>query len=98
MVLARAAADEAEILTLGVVPTARRRGLGRALLDAAKAEAARRGARAVFLEVSTHNAAARRLYLASGFVEAGLRRRYYADGSDALLLRADLSPGAEPAG
>lgn len=94
MVLARAAADEAEILTLAVVPAARRRGLGRALLDAARREASRRGARAMFLEVSSGNRAARALYSAAGFAEVGRRGRYYPDGTDALILRASLSPAA----
>lgn len=86
-VLARVAADEAEILTLAVVPGARRQGHGGALLAAAMAGAAARGAAAMFLEVSERNAAARALYAAAGFAEAGRRRRYYPDGADALVLR-----------
>lgn len=96
MVLGRAAADEAEILTLAVVPIARHRGLGRALLDAALHEASRRGARTMFLEVSSGNHAARALYSAAGFAEVGRRGRYYADGTDALVLRASLSSAAPP--
>ncbi len=91
-VLARVAADEAEILTLAVVPAARRAGHGGALLGAATAGALARGAGAMFLEVSERNAAARALYAAAGFEEAGRRRRYYSDGSDALVLRRVLSP------
>lgn len=91
-VLARVAADEAEILTLAVVPAARRQGQGAALLAAAMAGAALRGAAAMFLEVSERNAAARALYASAGFDEAGRRRRYYADGADALVLRRGLIP------
>ena len=87
MVMARVAADEAEILTVGVTPDARRRGLGRALLLAAHAEAVRRGARMMFLEVADHNDPAHRLYTALGFAEIGRRRNYYPDGSDALVMR-----------
>lgn len=90
LVLARAAADEAEILTLAVAPFGRRRGVARGLLRAAMAEAARRGAAAMFLEVSTGNEAARALYAGRGFREAGRRARYYPDGADALVLRACL--------
>ena len=86
-VLARAVAGEAEIMTLAVDPAARRRGLGRLLLEGALAEAARRGAAVLFLEVSEGNAAARALYAGAGAAEVGRRRRYYADGSDALVLR-----------
>ncbi|MGG5886933.1 GNAT family N-acetyltransferase [Falsiroseomonas sp. HC035] len=90
-VLARVAADEAEILTLAVVPEARRAGLGGALLAEAMAAAVLRGAGTMFLEVSETNRAARALYRAGGFTEVGRRPRYYADGSDALVLRRALS-------
>ncbi|MBP0496426.1 GNAT family N-acetyltransferase [Pararoseomonas indoligenes] len=86
-VLARAVAGEAEILTLAVHPAARRQGLGGRLLEAAVAEAARRGATALFLEVSEANAPARALYARAGAAEVGRRRRYYTDGTDALVLR-----------
>ena len=90
MVLARVAADEAEILTLAVVPSARLQGKGRALVEAAAVHAEMHGAAMMFLEVSTANAGALALYAAAGFREVGRRRRYYADGSDALLMRRDL--------
>jgi ribosomal-protein-alanine N-acetyltransferase len=90
-VLARVAADEAEILTLAVVPEARRAGLGGALLAEALAGARLRGAGAMFLEVSEANQAARALYARADFVEVGRRRRYYVDGSDALVLRRELA-------
>jgi len=86
-VLARAVAGEAEILTLAVDPAARRHGLGRRLLEAAVAEAARRGAGSLFLEVSAANEPARALYHQAGAAVVGRRRRYYADGTDALVLR-----------
>jgi ribosomal-protein-alanine N-acetyltransferase len=91
-VLARVAADEAEILTLAVAPVARRAGHGAALLAAAMMQAALRGAATMILEVSARNGAARALYDAAGFAEAGRRARYYADGADALVLRRALSP------
>lgn len=96
MVLARVAADEADILTLAVVPGARRQGLGGHLLRAAMDEAARRGATTMFLEVGVDNDAAQALYAACGFAQVGRRRGYYPDGGDALVLRAALTP--RPAG
>lgn len=89
-VLARAAADEAEILTLAVVPAWRRRGLGAALLAAAQRRAASLGAAQLFLEVAADNDAARALYAGAGFEAVGLRRGYYAGGRDALVLRRAL--------
>jgi [ribosomal protein S18]-alanine N-acetyltransferase len=91
-ILARDLGDEAEILSLGVLPAWRRRGIGRALLAAVFAAAAARHSGAVVLEVATDNEAARRLYAASGFVPAGRRPRYYRriqGTADALILRRD---------
>ena len=90
--LLRAVLDEAEILTIAVVPGARRRGLGAALVSAGLAGAALRGVRACFLEVAAGNAAARGLYAAAGFAAIGRRPGYYEDGADALVMRRDLSP------
>ena len=62
-------------------------GLGTALLAAAAGEAGRRGAEVLFLEVSEANAPARALYARAGAADVGRRRRYYTDGTDALVLR-----------
>jgi ribosomal-protein-alanine N-acetyltransferase len=98
MVLIRVAADEAEILTLCVAPAARRMGLGARLLDAALSAARDAGAAKLFLEVSARNAAARALYAKAGFTQLGRRRRYYADGADALIMSLPLiSAAAEDA-
>ena len=83
-ILVRAAGGEAEILTLAVEPSARRRGLGRALLDQALAATA---GSPLFLEVAADNAVARALYGAAGFTECGRRTGYYGAGRDALVLR-----------
>ena len=93
MILGRVTVDEAEILTLAVDPGQRRRGIGTALLGAAMARATKLGAAFMFLEVAVTNDAARALYAAHGFTEAGLRRHYYTDGTDALILRSTLATG-----
>ena len=99
MILARVAADEVEVLTLAVSPTARRLGIGARLLETAMTVARANGARVAFLEVSVGNTAARALYEKAGFTPAGRRPRYYADGTDALVLRRVLSrPDATEAG
>ena len=94
LALARVAADEAELLTVGVLPRARRRGVGCALLRASGEEAARRGATRLFLEVAETNAPARALYAQAGLVEVGRRRRYYPNGDDALVLALSLLTAA----
>jgi [ribosomal protein S18]-alanine N-acetyltransferase len=89
-VLARVAADEAEILTIAVRPAAQRAGLGRQLLRAVMEEAHTRGAKKMFLEVAPENAAARALYAGFGFLQVGRRPHYYPTGGDALVLSAPL--------
>ncbi|AZU02736.1 ribosomal protein alanine acetyltransferase [Glycocaulis alkaliphilus] len=89
-ILMRTIADEAEMLTLAVLPSARRAGAGRALVKAGLEAAQRRGAANAFLEVSVNNAAAIALYRTTGWNEAGHRTRYYRDGSDALVMSRSL--------
>lgn len=94
-VMARGAADEAEILSIGVDPARRRAGIGRQLLARMLAELPLAGVRRLFLEVDAGNAAAIGLYRSFGFAEVGRRQSYYrrADGSaaTALVMRLDLS-------
>ena len=84
LLIYRAVADEAEILTLGVDPNLRRRGAGKALLDGLKALKIPN----LFLEVASGNSDAISLYTRSGFTQVGLRKAYYAKaGDDALILK-----------
>ncbi|QQS15074.1 MAG: GNAT family N-acetyltransferase [Rhodospirillales bacterium] len=91
----RVAADEAEIITLGVAPASRRAGLARRLVTVALESWRRAGAAAAFLEVAADNAAALALYRSAGFATVGRRTGYYARGGgtrvDALVLRAPLA-------
>jgi [ribosomal protein S18]-alanine N-acetyltransferase len=93
-VLIQIAADQAEVLSIGTVPSARRMGLAMAILQAAMAEAGRRNAQAMFLEVADDNPAALSLYAGLGFELTGRRRAYYSRSpglaADALMLRAIL--------
>lgn len=92
--LARIVAGDADILTVATRPAARRRGLARAALETLHAEAARRGAERVLLEVGAENVAARALYAALEYRPVGRREGYYArpDGGreDALVLERRL--------
>jgi ribosomal-protein-alanine N-acetyltransferase len=90
-VVAMVAGPEAEIADLAVSPVARRRGIGRALIDRALSELAGIGVEAVFLEVRESNRAARALYESLAFQAIGRRRGYYRQPlEDALLLRRQL--------
>jgi ribosomal-protein-alanine N-acetyltransferase len=83
---------ECELLRVGVVPEARRRGLAKALLGAALARLAAAGRPVCHLEVRAGNEAARALYSALDFVLVGRRRGYYGDGEDAVRYRRDAPP------
>jgi ribosomal-protein-alanine N-acetyltransferase len=86
----RSIGEEAEILSIAVAPDRRRRGMGKALLDEVLVSAAAEGMRALFLEVDAGNEPARSLYDRAGFRKVGLRKKYYRNGADALVLRKDL--------
>ena len=92
--VAQVAADEAEILTIGIAEGWRRHGLGSRLLEALKRAAERAGARSLFLEVAASNAAALALYAKHGFTESGRRKAYYVrpEGAaeDAIVMRCPL--------
>lgn len=90
LALMRAVAGEAEILTIGVRPAARRAGLGARLLDACIASTRDQGCDQLFLEVSARNTAAAALYAQAGFEEIGRRAGYYRDGADARVLALRL--------
>lgn len=76
-ILGQLAADEAEILTIGVAPELQRRGLGRRLIEGFARAAKRAEARKVHLEVASDNIGALALYKAMGFTETGRRKGYY---------------------
>lgn len=93
-VMARAAAGEAEILTIAVAPAWQGHGLGRKLMDAVLAKAHSDRVEAVFLEVDETNEPAIALYRRLGFFRVGGRPDYYRDtagrATAALVMRRDL--------
>ena len=89
----------ADVQTIAVVPDLEGRGIGSALLTGLIDEARRRGAADVLLEVRADNPRAQALYRRFGFVQIHLRRRYYRDGVDALIMQLPIAPaGAGGAG
>ena len=94
-ILSRAAADEAEILTVAVDRRERGQGLGRRLIEPHLNALRACGVEGVFLEVEDGNVPAQRLYARAGFREVGRRGAYYAgpDGTrrDALVLARRLA-------
>jgi [ribosomal protein S18]-alanine N-acetyltransferase len=87
--------EDAEILTIGVAPWARRRGMARALIADLARRARQRGMRRVLLEVAADNQAAIALYHSVGFVLLGERPCYYRrpqGDADALVFGLPLEP------
>ena len=83
--------DEAHIATLATHADHRRKGIGARLLSKALELAAQEGVLRAFLEVRAGNEAAQAMYRGMGFVEDGLRKRYYSDnGEDAILMSLNL--------
>jgi ribosomal-protein-alanine N-acetyltransferase len=76
-VMAQLAADEAEILSLGVAKDWQRKGIGKRLVEGVARAAQRAEAKKLFLEVAADNDAAMELYRRAGFLGTGLRRGYY---------------------
>lgn len=93
-IMIRYAADEAEIITIGVLPRYRGRRIAQTLLAAIAEPLAAVGVVELFIEVDENNHAAQSLYRRVGFVECGRRRGYYQHGdgtiSDALAMRCAL--------
>lgn len=79
-----------EISRLAILPDHRRMGLARKLLQFGLQSAQQAGAEVARLEVRVDNEAAIALYLTHGFVRDGVRKGYYLDGLDAVLMSKNL--------
>ena len=84
-------AEEGSLLSMAVIPEARRQGLGSALMRQLRHRLQQHGCKEVHLEVRDSNRDAQSLYCSTGFAVTGRRRGYYADnGEDALLMSCAL--------
>lgn len=86
--------DLADLQRIAILPGARRRGLGRELLDSLVATAVERGATRILLEVAASNVAAISLYESFGFATIDRRAHYYGSGVDAVVMSRSLEPTA----
>ena len=77
--------DEAEIRYLSIHPYFKRRGLGKKLIYKIFKECKNENIKRIFLEVSLNNKQALSFYDYLGFKTINIRKKYYKDGSDALL-------------
>lgn len=78
--------DEGHVTNVAVHPDFRNRGTGKALVDAVMADGISKGLTAFTLEVRKSNETAIRLYKKCGFESVGIRKRYYNNNEDALIM------------
>jgi ribosomal-protein-alanine N-acetyltransferase len=78
------------IVTIDVVSSARRAGLGSLLMAAAEERLRAAGVRALGLETAVDNATALAFYKRHGFSVVRTWPRYYSNGVDALVLKKSL--------
>lgn len=79
-------ADTADVQTIGVLPEYEGHGFGRAMLEKMHERAREQGAERILLEVRADNPRAQHLYERNGYRAIHVRRRYYEDGTDAIIM------------
>lgn len=85
----RTVVDEAEIITIGVRPEARKNGIASAMLALVENDVKKRSGEKIFLEVAENNTPARKLYERNGYTAISVRPKYY-DGIDAIIMEKKL--------
>ena len=89
--------DEGHIPNVAVTKERRGEGIGRGLMKALMQYAANMGVQYMTLEVRKSNLTAQKLYHSLGFIDLGVRKRYYEDnGEDALIMVCDHMPEVDP--
>jgi len=84
-------AAEADVLTIGVVPTERGKGIARRLMAMITNWASQQGSTAMMLEVKVDNVEAIGLYESLGYSKLNVRKDYFGAGLDAVVMRLELS-------
>ena len=82
---------EADILTVGVVPEQRGKGIAKALMGLITDWAKVQGSTAMMLEVKVDNPEAIGLYESLGYSKLNIRKDYFGPGLDAQVMRLELS-------
>ena len=82
--------EDAEVQNVATAPKFRQKGIGQALMEFFENTAKEKGAENCFLEVRVGNSPARSLYEKRGYEQIGIRKKYYPDGEDALVMKKSL--------
>jgi [ribosomal protein S18]-alanine N-acetyltransferase len=91
----RTVEDESDLLDLCVHPRYRRLGIGKELMSFYADECRKRGIRRAYLEVNTLNQSAIHLYQLNSFQVLGIRKNFYPEHLDALLMAKEMGPDEE---
>jgi len=83
-------ATEADILTVGVIPEHRGKGIAKALMALITDWAIAQGSTAMMLEVKTGNDDAIGMYESLGYLKLNIRKDYFGSGLDAQVMRLEL--------
>jgi [ribosomal protein S18]-alanine N-acetyltransferase len=81
---------EADVLTVGVIPSQRGKGIARQLMAQITDWARQQGSTAMMLEVKVDNLEAIGLYDSLGYSKLNIRKDYFGAGLDALVMRLEL--------
>lgn len=90
-VMVVASGVDADVLTVAVLPEARRRGIARHFLDSLEKWSLMRGAPSMILEVGVNNSSAIALYETLDYSIINTRKNYYGPGLDAHVMRKRLT-------
>ena len=93
--VAEAYRRQGHIITIDVLPSARRAGVGSSLLTAAEDRLRLGGCRSVYLETAVDNGDALIFYKQHGYFLNEVVPGYYSNGVDALVLEKDLLSAAQ---
>ena len=83
-------ATEADVLTVGVIPAHRGKGIARRLMGLITEWAQQQGSTAMMLEVKVDNTEAIGLYESFGYSKLNVRKDYFGAGLDAVVMRLEL--------
>jgi len=84
------AIDSADIEDILVCKNFRRQGIGKRLIDFTLETLKEKGIREIFIEVREGNEQAKQLYFKCGFNKVSLRKKYYSDGENAIILKKEI--------
>ena len=82
--------DDADLETIFLSPKYRGKGISNILMQSAIDECEKKGLKGIFLEVKPSNAFAISLYEKFGFSKISVRKKYYSDGEDCIVMKKEL--------